>query len=31
MKSIGPAIGALLGGPPELIKLVPSMAKGVDV
>jgi quinol monooxygenase YgiN len=28
MAEIGPAIGALLGGAPELIKLRPLMAKG---
>jgi quinol monooxygenase YgiN len=31
IKEIGPALGALLGGAPELIRLRPAVGKGVDL
>ena len=31
MAEIGPAIGALLGGPPELFKMTPAIGTGVEV
>jgi quinol monooxygenase YgiN len=31
MQAIGPAVGPLLGGAPELIRLVPAVGKGVDL
>jgi quinol monooxygenase YgiN len=30
MKEIGPALGSLLGGAPELFKLVPAVGKGMQ-